>query len=506
VERLSPILRLSLGLTVLTCTILLTADVLRLLPPLEDPALRERIASAERLSMQAAQVASRDDLGMLRSLLHSAVSADGELLSVAVRSANGMLLVQAGDHRRLWDPPEAEGSTETHMRVPLFRDGRPWGTLEARFAERTRAGLLAALWQRPLVRLLLVMGGIGFVAYGFYLRRNLKHLDPSAVIPARVQAALDVMAEGVILVDAQERIVLANAAFARRVGVAPASLLGVDAASLRWRPDGAPGATLTLPWRGAVREGAATIGGTLRLDTPGDGERVFVVNASPVLDGWGRPKGAIATFDDATELERKTTALEEALGELEKSRDEIRLQNDELQVLARRDPLTGVANRRAFMARLEAQLAAARRSGRELCCLMVDIDHFKKTNDDHGHTMGDEVIQRVAQALAAEMGSSEEVCRYGGEEFCVALAEGGLEQAMRVAERVNKKVQLPGFARVPVAVSIGVTSTRWGARSLLELIEQADEALYASKQRGRNRVTRFDEVAPGGGEAGGRSG
>jgi diguanylate cyclase (GGDEF)-like protein/PAS domain S-box-containing protein len=497
VERLTPILRLSLGLTVLTCTILLTADVLHLLPPLEDAALRERIADAERLSIQAAQVASRDDLGVLRSLLHSAVSADEELMSVAVRTANGMLLVQAGDHRRLWDPPEAEGSTGTHMRVPLFRDGRTWGTLEVRFAELDRAGLLASLWARPLVRLLLVMGGLGFVAYVLYLRRNLKHLDPSAVIPARVQAALDVMAEGVVLVDAQERIVLANAAFARRVGVAPASLLGVDAASLGWRPDAAPGASLALPWRGAVREGSATTGGTLRLDTP-DGERVFVVNASPVLDGWGRPKGAIATFDDATELERKTNALEEALTELEKSRDEIRLQNDELQVLARRDPLTGVANRRAFMARLETQLAAARRSGRELCCLMVDIDHFKKTNDEYGHTMGDEVIQRVAQALAAEMGASEEVCRYGGEEFCVALAEGGLEQAMRVAERVHKKVQLPGFARVPVAVSIGVTSTRWGAETLLQLIEQADEALYASKQRGRNRVTRFDEVARSG--------
>jgi diguanylate cyclase (GGDEF)-like protein len=505
VERLSPILRLSLGLVLLTCTILLTADVLRLLPPLEDEALRARIAAAERLSMQAAQAASRDDLGVLRSLLHGAVSADADLLSVAVRTAGGTLLVQAGDHRLLWDPPEAEGSTATHMRVPLFRDGRPWGTLEARFAERERAGLLASLWRRPLVRLLLVTGGLGFVAYALYLRRNLKHLDPSAVIPARVQAALDVMAEGVILVDSLERIVLANAAFARRVGVAPASLLGVDAGSLRWRPDGAAGAPLALPWRGAVREGVATTGGTLRLDTPGDGERVFVVNASPVLDGWGQPKGAIATFDDATELERKTTALEEALAELEKSRDEIRLQNDELQVLARRDPLTGVANRRAFMARLETQLTDARQARRELCCLMVDIDHFKKVNDQYGHTMGDEVIQRVAQALAAELGSSEAVCRYGGEEFCVAL-EGGLEQAMRVAERVHKKVQLPGFARVPVAVSIGVSSTRWGAGSLLELIEQADEALYASKQRGRNRVTRFDEVAAGGAGAAGRPG
>jgi len=496
VGRYSPILRLSLGLTVLTCSLLLTADFLRLVPPLEDATLHERVALCERLSIEAAQAASRDDLALLRKLLRSAVHDDDELVSAAVRMADGTLLVEAGDHRRWWDPPADDHSTDTHMRVPLFRSGQPWATLEARFAERAGAGLLAALWRRPLVRLLVVIGGFGFLAYLLYLQRSLRHLDPSAVIPARVQTALDVMAEGVVLIDAQERIVLANAAFAKRIGGPTTKLLGVDVASLDWRADGPPGTAVELPWRAALRDAAATTGTTLRLDTH-EGSRVFVVNASPVLDGWGRPKGAIATFDDATELERKTTALEEALGELEKSRDEIRLQNEELQVLARRDPLTGVANRRAFLAQLETQLEAARRSGRELCCLMVDIDFFKRVNDEFGHAMGDEVIQRVAQALAAERGASEEVCRYGGEEFCVAVAEGGLDQAMRIAERVNKKVQLPGFARVPVAVSVGVSSTRWGARTLSALIEQADEALYASKQRGRNRVTRYDEVNPG---------
>jgi diguanylate cyclase (GGDEF)-like protein len=166
-------------------------------------------------------------------------------------------------------------------------------------------------------------------------------------------------------------------------------------------------------------------------------------------------------------------------------------------VLARRDPLTGVANRRAFLTRLEEQFVAACRSDRELCCLMVDIDHFKRVNDAHGHAAGDEVIQLVAQALATEMGASEEVCRYGGEEFCVALADTPLEQAMCIADRVNKKVQLPGFARVPVAVSIGVSTTCSGSRTIAELIDQADQALYAAKQQGRNRVMRFDQIGYG---------
>jgi diguanylate cyclase (GGDEF)-like protein/PAS domain S-box-containing protein len=404
------------------------------------------------------------------------------------------LIVQVGDHRRLWTPPDGDRSTETQMRVPIFREGQPWAQLEVLFAERPAANVLAALWRRPLVRLVFAVGGLGFVAYVFYLRRNLRHLDPSAVIPARVQSALDVMSEGVILLDAQERIVLANAAFASRVGATPASLLGSEVTSLDWRPNGPPGTPIEMPWRKALREAVSASGTTLRLATREEGERIFVVNSSPVLDGWGRPKGAIATFDDATELERKTNALERVLAELEKSRDEIRLQNDELQILARRDPLTGVANRRSFVPRFESLLEESVRTGRELCCVMVDIDHFKRVNDQHGHAMGDEVIKRVAQALGSEVGSSEGVCRYGGEEFCIALPGTSVDQAMRVAERINKAVQLPGFARVPVAVSAGVSSTRFGARQLGELIEQADEALYRSKQNGRNCVTCWDQT------------
>jgi diguanylate cyclase (GGDEF)-like protein/PAS domain S-box-containing protein len=495
VKRFSPILRMSLGLAVLTCSILLASDFLGILPPLENAELRERIGLCESLSVQSAQAVSRGDLAAVRAILTLASRRHPELLSAGIRGADGTLFVQTGDHRRLWSPSAKEGSTPTHMRVPLFRDGAPWATLEVRFAELEHPHLLAMLWARPLTRLLVVVGGFGFLAYIFYLYRNLRYLDPSAVIPPRVQAALDVMAEGVILVDGRDRIVLANSAFAMRLGVPSSSLLGVEASSLGWRPDGPPGTPLVIPWSGALREGASAMGGTLRIERPEVGERVFVVNASPVLDGWGNPKGAIATFDDATELERKTIALEEALTELEKSRDEIRLQNEELQVLARRDPLTGIANRRFFMESFELQVLEAQRVGRELSCLMVDIDRFKRVNDVHGHAMGDEVIKLVAQALVSEVGSSEAVCRYGGEEFCVALVGTVRGEAERVAERINKKVQLPGFARVPVTVSVGVSSTRDGAGRLSALIEQADEALYVSKQRGRNRVTAWNSLA-----------
>jgi diguanylate cyclase (GGDEF)-like protein len=196
-----------------------------------------------------------------------------------------------------------------------------------------------------------------------------------------------------------------------------------------------------------------------------------------------------------TELERKSTALEEALTMLEKSQDEIRLRNEELQVLARRDPLTGVANRRAFFEWLEREFAASQREGEGLCCLMADIDHFKRVNDTHGHSAGDEVIRRISEALTAEVGSPESVCRYGGEEFCLVLPGTAIEDAVALAERLRQRIESPGFARVPVTVSFGVSSSLFGATKPIEMVNQADEALYASKEAGRNRVTRWDQLA-----------
>jgi PAS domain S-box-containing protein len=229
--------------------------------------------------------------------------------------------------------------------VPLFKRGERWADVELRFEELHSAGFLHALWQRPVVRLVALLAGTGFIAYAIYMRRMLQYLDPSAVIPTRVQAALDVMTEGVVLLDSGGRIVLANSAFAGLVGRSEAELLGADPTKMNWQqPDGV-GETNGSPWTFALREGKPSAGVSLRLPKEGDEVRSFIVKAAPVLDPRGRAKGAIATFDDVTELEHKSAELEAALVELEKHQQEIRLQNEELQVLAQRDPLTGVSNR-----------------------------------------------------------------------------------------------------------------------------------------------------------------
>ena len=162
--------------------------------------------------------------------------------------------------------------------------------------------------------------------------------------------------------------------------------------------------------------------------------------------------------------------------------------------MARRDPLTDVSNRRAFMESSEPLFQRAREAHRDLACLMIDIDHFKKVNDEHGHGAGDEVIKLVAETVKDEVGSAESVCRYGGEEFVTLVDFARAGDGAEIAERLRRRIASPAFARVPITVSVGVSAVSDGARTLLELINQADEALYASKSAGRNRVTRWDQI------------
>jgi diguanylate cyclase (GGDEF)-like protein/PAS domain S-box-containing protein len=498
VGRLTPVFRISLGLAILTCSILVLIDLLGVLPEARNEALEERIKIVESLALQTIPAVERDDFGSIRDVLAITVSRNEEVLSAGLRTARGRLLISTTEHRNLWDEDPDSDSSAAQVHVPIVRSGKIWASLEVRFKGKADAGalgLFASLWERTLIRLLLLVGGLGFASYWIYMRRTLKHLDPSAVIPTRVQAALDVMSEGVLLLDPSGRIVLANTAFAERLGKTPESLLGTQLSALDWRSPGSGASQPDYPWWEAIREGRTTTGTPLSIKSENGGVLFFAVNVSPVLDGWEKPKGAIATFDDVTELEQQKAALEKAMVELEKSRDEIRLQNAELEVLAKKDPLTGLANRRSFMEWFEMQFANARTEGLDLQCIMADIDHFKLVNDTHGHAAGDEVIRRVSELLSSAVRNSDAVCRYGGEEFCIVLPGASKETAYEVADRLCRNARSPGFARIPLSVSFGTASIKSGAGGIADLLEQADRALYASKDAGRDRVTAWEDIS-----------
>jgi diguanylate cyclase (GGDEF)-like protein len=154
------------------------------------------------------------------------------------------------------------------------------------------------------------------------------------------------------------------------------------------------------------------------------------------------------------------------------------------------DALTGLPNRRYFD-EFCALLARRRRSKDAIGILMVDIDRFKRLNDAHGHAIGDEVLRAVAGAIAGAVREDDVPARFGGEEFAVLLRNPHLEEAVEVGERVRHAVaslELSRFGVASVSVSVGVAVATAHDQPIVEIIEQADDALYEAKRRGRDRV------------------
>jgi diguanylate cyclase (GGDEF)-like protein len=174
--------------------------------------------------------------------------------------------------------------------------------------------------------------------------------------------------------------------------------------------------------------------------------------------------------------------------------DELREKNVLLETLSVTDVLTGLANRRRLMTRLEEEVARARRYKTPLAVVMIDIDHFKQVNDVHGHAMGDEVLRNIGAMLKAGVRTTDLAARYGGEELTLVLPHTDIPAATLVAENLREKFaefehRLDGIA-LKKTVSMGVTARdgQGDVPSAEDLLKHADEALYRAKQNGRNRV------------------
>jgi diguanylate cyclase (GGDEF)-like protein len=164
----------------------------------------------------------------------------------------------------------------------------------------------------------------------------------------------------------------------------------------------------------------------------------------------------------------------------------------ELRNAATRDVLTGLPNRRSAMTQLQEFWIAAERYGRPLSVAMIDIDHFKQVNDQHGHQVGDAVLRNVANVLRAKTRRSDVVCRIGGEEFLLISVNGDLTGTRVGAERLRASVEAttitcPGFEG-QITVSLGVAERTPTMKSIDDLLLAADRAVYMAKEQGRNRV------------------
>ena len=492
--RLSPAARISLGLVALAVSLILIADlVLDFLPDEARWTEKTQQRSAEALAIQVAVIA--EDADALGRTLRAVAGRDRSILSLALRNDKGELVAAAGDHQKHWRPLSGDKAERGRYAIPLYRHAALWGEMEIIYRSALEPGWIVHATS-PSLKVAGVLVSLGLLTYFFYLRRVLQHLDPSSVVPERVRMAFDVLTEGVMVLDAKGQVVLVNQAF---MNIAPSAqpIIGRKPSELVWLTAGLSKDALDHPWARASRERSPVTGEELEITQANQSPRRVVVNCAPILDATGAARGCLVTMDDVTALNRANSELMKTVRMLDASQKEVERQNAKLKLLATRDPLTGCFNRRAFFETAESLFLAARHRHAQMCCVMSDIDHFKRFNDQYGHSGGDQVLVAVAKLLGAGLRHGDLLCRYGGEEFCILLPRATTQEAMEIAQRLRETIETAAGAIVRstealrVTASFGVASVRDGAADLAELINQADEALYFSKQNGRNRVTRW---------------
>lgn len=197
-------------------------------------------------------------------------------------------------------------------------------------------------------------------------------------------------------------------------------------------------------------------------------------------------------------------SVESLQGKLHESKDEVEklqleLQNARVEALI--DPLTDVFNRRGFEAQMKKHAADPDLQGKKVSFLMLDIDFFKRINDSYGHLFGDKVIRAIASALKAQVKGQDSVARMGGEEFAVILPNTPVEGAYAVAEHIRQTIEQGKIRRLDkdetvggITISIGIANCDIGG-DWTDALSKADEALYTSKTKGRNRTTLYQAAA-----------
>jgi len=163
---------------------------------------------------------------------------------------------------------------------------------------------------------------------------------------------------------------------------------------------------------------------------------------------------------------------------------------ERVKQLAYIDGLTGIFNRRFFELRINEEMERALRFDVGMSVIMIDIDQFKRLNDEFGHLLGDEVLRQVSSLFHQQLRKIDVVCRYGGEEFAILLSQTDPHYSLGVAEKLRRVVetwQFPGVPR-PVTISAGVATFPEHGLSRDDLMKAADAGLYTAKQLGRNRV------------------
>ncbi len=299
-------LRLSFGLVGLMTGTLLVASAGGFFPNEQEEILRGRARLCESLAISGTAMASGGQLESLQVTMESIVHRDPAISSIGLVSTDGGLIVAAGDHRNFWD--ESLDDPMTQMRVPVFRYGKQWGEMQVAF--ESTGGLWGLNYWAP-AWLLIVLIPACFVQFSFFLRKTLKSLDASGAVPTHVEKALDTFTVGLVLLNADQRVLFANKRLTALIAIESKKLLGKPIASLGWIDPAMDDDTTQpeiseSPWATAKRLDDSVHDRILQLAVDG---RIltFSVNCTPITG-----RGFLVTFDDITLIEENKVALAHA--------------------------------------------------------------------------------------------------------------------------------------------------------------------------------------------------
>lgn len=283
--------------------------------------------------------------------------------------------------------------------------------------------------------------------------------------PRLLRIALDATSESLLITDRQGVIVYVNQAFERQTGHRAPDVLGKKPALLR--SGNQSGEFYRHLWQTLARGESFHATFTNRRQ---DGSLFHLEQTiTPARDERGEISHYVSVSKDLTEHVEREQAL---------------------QTLAYSDPLTGLNNRMFGERQLAQEWQRAQRYRRSLAAIMADVDHFKQINDQHGHASGDQVLQLLGKILRDNVRRTDSVIRWGGEEFLILAPDSDEQTAAALAERIRQAVCAHRFPAVgALSISLGVAQLQAG-EDRAGLIERADQALYAAKHGGRNRVAR----------------
>ena len=464
-----------------------------LIPNEELQIQQARTALSETTAISFMALAPRMEIDELKHTLEMIRERNPDVRSIAVREASGKVVLESDRHTGVW-----QSTTDTFAKdenvVPISSQGEPWGQLEVRWAPHGGVRVFGKTVRTDLTLTIFVAASL-FVGFSVFLRRVLRQINPSKVVPNRVRDALNALSEGLLVLDCDNSIVLANESFATATGKSTDTLLGTRPGQFAFQVVDGNGEATTdiLPWDASTRREKPTKG-ILLAHGEGEDRRTYSVSTVPVKNEKNVTRGLVASFEDVTLLQRKQEELRFALTSLRVSTDEVRKQNHELEWLATRDTLTGCLNRRSFFHDFENYWRDAQTQQLPMSGVMVDIDFFKAVNDNHGHGMGDEVLRQMSAVLMKTVGETDLVCRYGGEEFTILMPNTTIDDAEMKAEQCRLAVKSLRFEKLSITASLGVSALCQNPEFPQDLLDQAGRCLYVAKRNGRNQVVRWDRA------------